>query len=184
MGTSTLRLGVALGMALGIIVSLAGCGATGAPRGTQTPRTEETIPVRTPVEVKQEIEALYELTRDAVPGEWELAGYTWTYCGTSDGRDGGHFNIYSKRVGQPLPSDPESVAKVVEAIWADHGHPVKAEYSTAFVEPRYILSDPAWLAGSGPEGLLVQFSVGDNYANFSATSRCVAGDLGEISLNK
>jgi hypothetical protein len=74
------------------------------------------------------------------------------------------------------------VAKVVEAIWADHGHPVKAEYTTAFVQPRYMLSDPAWLAGSGPEGLLVQFTVGDNYADFSATSRCAAGDVGDLTF--
>jgi hypothetical protein len=175
-----MRYGVALVVTLGIVVGLVGCGAT-APRNTETPRREGTSPVKTPVEVKQEIEALYELTSDAVSGDWDYAMHTWTYCPTSDGRDGGEFNIFSKRRGQPLPSDPESVAKVVEAIWADHGHPVKAEYSTDFVEPRYILSDPAWLAGSSPDGLLVQFTVGDNYADFGATSRCVAGDVGDLA---
>jgi hypothetical protein len=177
-----MRRGVALGVVLGIVVSLVGCGAMGTPKRTDTPRAEETSPVMTPEEAKQEIEELYELTRDAVSGDWDYSMHTWTSCETSEGRDGGEFNIFSKRRGQPLRSDPESVAKMVEAIWADHGHPVKAEYSTDFTEPRFILSDPAWLAGSGPEGLLVQFTVGDDYADFGATSRCVAGDVGEMSF--
>ncbi|MFF1877224.1 hypothetical protein [Leifsonia sp. NPDC058230] len=138
--------------------------------------------MRTPEDVKQEVELLYELTRDAVPGDWDYADHTWTYCATSDGRDGAHFNIFSQRREQPLPNSPESVANMVESIWADQGHPVKAEYSADFPQPRWILSDPAWLAGSGPEGLLVQFTVGDDYADFSATSRCVAGDLAELSF--
>ncbi|MFF1877225.1 hypothetical protein [Leifsonia sp. NPDC058230] len=137
--------------------------------------------MRTPEEVKQEVEELYEATRDAVLGDWDIGGWTWTGCATSAGSEGGAFNIFSQRREQLLPSDPESVAKAVRAILADQGHSVTVEYIADLPKPRWVLSDPPWLAGSGPEGLLVQFTVADGYADFSATSRCVAGDLGKLS---
>jgi hypothetical protein len=129
----------------------------------------------TPEEAMQEVRAVYEATRGSIAGDWNEAARTWEYCELPDGRDGNHYRLFSQHREQPL-GDPESVARSVQSVWSDHGHSVKIEQDATLKPPRYILSDPAWLSGSGPEGLLIQFTVGENYADFSATSRCVAGD--------
>jgi hypothetical protein len=65
-------------------------------------------------------------------------------------------------------------------MWAEHGHDVKIVFGDKMSRERFILSDPPWLTGSSPDLPLVQFSVGVDYADFSATSRCVIGDEAEL----
>ncbi|WP_431279518.1 hypothetical protein [Leifsonia poae] len=129
----------------------------------------------TPTEAKQEVDALYGATRDSVGGEWNEAGRSWEFCPLPDGSDGNAYRFFAQRREQPL-TDPESVAEAVRLVWAQHGHDVKVEFDGTLTPKRYILSDPAWLAGTGKDGLLFQFTVGENYADFSGDSRCVQGD--------
>jgi hypothetical protein len=61
------------------------------------------------------------------------------------------------------------------------GHSVEIVYNDVMEPPRFVLSDPAWLTGSAPNGSLYRFTVGMDYASFTATSQCVLGDQSELS---
>ena len=138
----------------------------------------------TPEQAKQEVRTLYEATRDLMPGNWFEDTRTWGTCTTANGESGAYYDFLAQRRDQPLPSDPESMAEQAQSVWADHGYPVKIQRDETLVPPRWILSDPGWLAGTGPDGLLLQFTVGNDYADFIATSRCVAGDTLELRLSE
>jgi uncharacterized protein YceK len=138
--------------------------------------------VMTPEQAKEEARSLYEATRDPMPGDWVEYTREWSPCTTSAGDEGASYDLISQLRAQVLPADPRTVAEQTQRVWARFGHPVEVDRDETLTPPRYILSEPAWMAGSGPDGLLLQFTVGDDYADFIGTSRCVAGDSLELSL--
>ena len=138
----------------------------------------------TPEQAKQEVRGLYEATRDLVPGDWFEDTHGWMQCFSAGGEEGAYYDFFSQRREQPLPVDPKTIVEQAQTVWGRLDHPVPIDRDETLTPPRYILSEPAWMAGSGPDGLLLQFTVGDNYADFIATSRCVIGDSVELDLNE
>jgi hypothetical protein len=76
------------------------------------------------------------------------------------------------------------IAEQVQALWAEQGHDVTIVFDDKMTPARFILSDPPWLTGSSPDLPLVQFSVGKDYADFSATTRCVIGNEDELGARE
>jgi hypothetical protein len=134
------------------------------------------------LEAKREVLSLYQATQDLLGGDWNDDTHNWGPCGTSEGKEGVSYMLFSQRIYQALPADPSKVAAQAQSIWARFGHSVEIEQNDVMTPPRHILSDPPWLAGSEPSGLLVQFTVGEDYADFYATSRCVLGDQEQLNL--
>jgi hypothetical protein len=170
--------------ALITMMALVSCAPNPHPTGTAHRSEMNTGEQMTPEQAKQEVRTLYEATRDLMPGDWFEDTRTWGTCTTASGEPGAYYDFLSQRRDQPLPLDPKSMAERVQNVWADHGHPVDIQRDKTLKPPRWILSDPGWLAGTGPDGLLLQFTVGTDYADFIATSRCVAGDSLELSLSE
>ena len=137
-----------------------------------------------PVKAKQEIRILYEATRDLIPGGWSEGTGEWGPCGTETGQDGVEYTVFSQRHNQPLPSEAKSIAEEAQALWSRHGYSVEIENDQTLAPPRYILSFPPYLTGSAPSGLWFRFTVGKNYADFTATSRCVQGDQETLNSNE
>ncbi|WP_223691246.1 hypothetical protein [Leifsonia poae] len=134
----------------------------------------------TPEEVKQEVRALYLASRDLIGGDWIEDTDTWDWCRLPNGTGGAHYTLGSFRTGQPLPIPPDELAEKARDLWAKHGHTVTVEHDFTLTPHRYILSDPPWLTGTGPDRRLVRLSIGENLANFIADSRCIPGDSYEI----
>jgi hypothetical protein len=137
--------------------------------------------MKSALKAKSEVLSLYQAMKGLIAGEWNVNTRDWGPCDTADGKAGVSYAFVSKRAEQPLPADPRKVAEQAQAIWARFGHSTEIKYD-AEMTPLYILSDPPWLAGSKPNGWLVQFTVAENFAGFSATSRCVLGDQEQLNL--
>jgi hypothetical protein len=172
----------ALCLATFLSILIAGCGAKEQLKSASEPTPKETNAMTNALEARNEVLSLSQAMQGLLGGDWDDDTHTWAWCRTSDGTEGVAYKLFSLRADQPLPADPKSVAEQAQAIWARFGHPVEIEYDNAQTRPRHILSDPPWLAGSKPNGQLVQFTVGENYADFSATSRCVLGDEEQLNL--
>jgi hypothetical protein len=177
MRTLALAVGATLTMA-----ALASCAPALRPTESHQSDASATNAAMTPKQAKQELRALYEATRDLMPGEWFEDTHGWVQCFTAGGDEGAYYDFFSQRHAQPLPADPQTIVERAQAVWVRLGHPVPVDHDETLTPPRYILSEPARMAGSGPDGLLLQFTVGDDYADFIGTSRCVAGDSLELSL--
>jgi hypothetical protein len=124
-------------------------------------------------EAEREVMDLYDATATLVPGGWIDGTRTWTSCRTASGATGGHFRLFAQRREQALPTTPQNLMQKAQSAWADLGYRVDIENDDSLRPPRLILSNPPWLTGSGPDGLLLQFTVGRDYADFSGLSRCV-----------
>jgi hypothetical protein len=134
----------------------------------------------TPDEARDEVLNLYTPTSTLIGGTWNKALVEWDECTDSAGKSGVFFNFYAQRRAQPL-DDPDAVAEQARALWAERGHAVKVVADDSLTPPRRILSDPAWMSGSSPDGLLLQLTIGTDYADFTGTSRCVPGDLDDLN---
>ncbi|MFF1634266.1 hypothetical protein [Leifsonia sp. NPDC058248] len=167
-----------------ILAAVTSCASSPDSTTSDQSRAKDMAAMMTPEQAKQEVRALYEATRDLMPGNWFEDTRTWGTCTTASGESGAYYEFLAQRRDQPLPADPASIAEQAQRVWAAHGHPVRIQRDKTLDPPRWILSDPAWLAGTGPDGLLLQFTVGDDYADFIANSRCVAGDSVELGLNE
>lgn len=164
-----------------VVAALSGCAHVPGSAAPDQSNANKSA-VMTPEQAKEEARSLYEATRDLMPGDWIEYTREWSPCTTSAGVEGASYDLFSQRRAQVLPADPRTVVEQAQRVWARFGHPVEIDQDKTLVPPRWILSDPARMAGSGPDGLLMQFSVGDDYADFMATSRCAAGDPLELSL--
>src|SRR4051812_29136771 len=131
-----------------------------------------------PIEARNEVRSLYALTKTLVGAGWTEDTRMWGQCTTANGASGVNYNLFAYRLGASQ-GEPAGVAEQARERWADNGHRVEIVVDDRKSSERYILSDPPWLTGSSPAIPLVQFSVGEKYADFSATSRCVIGDLEE-----
>jgi hypothetical protein len=161
---------------------LTGCGYTGQLKPVFEPIPKETTVITNAFEAKTEALSLYHAMQDLLGGEWNDDTHDWGPCDMSDGKEGVSYALFSQRINQALPADPRKVAEQAQAIWARLGHQVEIEHNDVMTPPRQILSDPPWLAGSKPNGLLFQLTVGENYADFTARSRCVLGDQEQLNL--
>jgi hypothetical protein len=170
---------VCLATVLSILIT--GCGNAGQLESVE-PIPKETTVMTNALEAKSEVLSLYQAMKNLLGGDWKDNTRDWGPCDMSDGKEGVSYALTSKRADQPLPSDPRGVAEQAQVIWAHFGHSVQIERDDVMTSPRYILSDPPWLAGSKPNGLLVQFSVAEDFAGFTATSRCVLGDQEQLNL--
>ncbi|MFF1878599.1 hypothetical protein [Leifsonia sp. NPDC058230] len=181
MGTSMMKYAWALGAAAALSTLLAACGTSDISRSVFEPTAEDTTVVTNALEAKNEVLSLYRAMQELLGGDWIDRMRDWGPCSLSDGREGVSYAFYSRRIGQSLPADPGTVAEEAQAIWARFGYSVEIEHDDVVAPPRLILSDPPLLAGTKRNGLLVQFSVGQNYADFSARSRCVLGDAEKLN---
>ena len=161
---------------------LAGC-TTVVPQHHSSATSKATVHEMTPAESKAEVMDLYDATTKLVGGNWSLEG-DWSDCTPEGGKAHAYFDLGAQRRAQPLQAEPDVVVKQVQELWASKGHRVKVVSEPTLTPPRLILSDPAWLSGSYPDGRLFQFSVGKDYADFSATGRCVPGDSYYLNTGK
>jgi hypothetical protein len=182
-GTANLRqIGFGI-ITLSCVLTLVGCD-TSVQRKFGDQGARETSAVTSPERAKLEIRTLYEATRDLIPGDWSEGTGSWGPCRTESVQDGVEYNIFSQRRNRPLPSEAKSIAEEAQDLWARHGHSVEIEHDQTLTPPRYILSDPPYLTGSSPSGLWFRFTVGEDYADFTATSRCVSGDQDALNGNE
>jgi hypothetical protein len=154
---------------------IAGCGAKQQLNWAFEPPPKKAEVMRNALVAKTEVVSLSQAMQDLLGGEWSVDTDTWSWCETSEGREGVSYMLFSQRIYQPLPADTKKVAERAKAIWARFGHPTEIVHDDVMTPPRHILSDPPWLAGTKPNGQLFQFTVGDNYADFLGHSQCVLG---------
>jgi hypothetical protein len=176
-----------LALAVSTIITLAAvtsCAAHPSSTTSGHSSAKDIAAMMTPDQAKQEVRVLYEATRDLMPGDWFEDTHGWVQCFTPRGEEGAYYDFFSQRRAQPLPADPKTIVERAQTVWARLGHPVQVDRDETLTPPRYVLSEPAWMAGSGPDGLLLQFTVGDDYADFIGTSRCVVGDSLELGLGE
>ncbi|MFF1878600.1 hypothetical protein [Leifsonia sp. NPDC058230] len=146
------------------------------------PRPKETTMMTNALEAKAEVASLYRGMQELLGGDWIDDTHNWGPCYMLDGSEGVSYSMFSIRRSQPLPAPPKRIAEQAQAIWARFGHRVEIEYNDVMRPPRHVLSEPRLLAGSKPDGLLIQFTVGEDYADFTANSRCVLGDQEKLNL--
>jgi hypothetical protein len=161
---------------------LAGCGGVGRLESTLEPTPNGSTALKAALEAKREVLSLYHAMQYLLGGEWNDDTHGWGPCDMSDGKEGVSYALFSQRIYQPLPAEPRNIAEQAQAVWARFGHSVEIEHNDVMTPPRHILSDPPWLAGSKPDGLLFQFTVGEDYADFTADGRCVLGDQEQLNL--
>jgi hypothetical protein len=134
------------------------------------------------LEAKSGVLLLYHAMQDLLGGEWNDDTHDWGPCDMPDGKEGVSYALFSQRAYQPLPTGSRKLAEQAQEIWARLGHPVEMQHDDVMMPLRHILSDPRWLAGSKPDGSLFQFTIGEDYADFTARSRCVLGDQEQLNL--
>jgi hypothetical protein len=166
-------------LSLSALLSSCGLSIEGQTNSTREARKSGAIEPMDPVEARNEVRSLYTLTKSLVGTGWTEDSRSWWPCTTSGGEDGVDYSLFASR-SAPLAYEPERVAEQVRAMWAEHGHEVEIVFDEKMASDRFILSDPPWLTGSSPDLPLVQFTVGTDYADFSATTRCVIGDAAEL----
>lgn len=126
---------------------------------------------------------LYHATIGAIGGQWDSEG-AWNECKLPGGTSGAMYTFSSDRRDQTLPTNPDTMVGKIRELWRSRGHDVAIVREPSLTPPRLILSDPAWMSGSYPDGRLFQFSVGNAYADFRATSRCIPGDYYYLNTGK
>jgi hypothetical protein len=159
-----------------VLGAASGCSSAAPPRE----EVDEGVAVIDSVTAKGEVRALYEASTDLVGGSWVEDTRDWGWCRTPGGANGVQYDLYAFSRGVQLAADPKEIAEQVRALWGKFGHDAKIVHED-IAPHRYILSDPAWLRGSAPNGSLFQFTVGEGYASFSASSACVLGNEAELN---
>ncbi|GAA4679190.1 hypothetical protein [Frondihabitans cladoniiphilus] len=136
----------------------------------------------TPDEARLSISDLYRATRDAIGGTWEVGTRTWVSCRASSGKEGASFHLGAQRSAADLPDDPSVIAQRVRTLWSSTGIPAEIYFDESI--PQYRLSYPRQGAGPGPDGYILRLAVGEKFADFSGSSRCVPGDSYELDLGE
>ncbi len=127
---------------------------------------------------KAEVEELYEETLAVVgPGwGWSDAESSWGGCARSSRSDNtDSWSRVNQRFGD-LNAPALTIAERVAEEWNRLGYSVKVETDDTLTPPRKVVSYPAYLTGTTPEGFGAVFTVGEGYADFRGYSRCVPSD--------
>lgn len=127
---------------------------------------------------KAEVEELYEETLAVVgPGwGWSDAESSWGGCARSSRSDNtDSWSRVNQRFGE-LNAPALTIAERVAKEWNRLGYSVKVETDDTLNPPRKVVSYPAYLTGTTPEGFGAVFTVGEDYADFRGYSRCVPSD--------
>lgn len=140
-------------------------------------------PMVTPAAARAEITDLFQITQEAIGGHWAEDTSTWQECATASGRTGASYHLLAQRLDQRLPGSDAATIAQITTLWSEHGVDASVWVDRSLTPPHHFLSWPAFGSGTGPDGYLVRFSVaGDDYASFSASSRCADGDAHELDL--
>lgn len=138
-------------------------------------------PMVTPAAARAEIIDLFQITQEAIGGHWTEDTSTWQECATASGRIGASYHLLAQRLDQRLPGTDAATVAQIKTLWSEHGVDASVWVDRSLAPPHHFLSWPSFGSGTGPDGYLVRFSVaGDDYASFSASSRCAEGDADEL----
>ncbi|WP_285116072.1 hypothetical protein [Leifsonia sp. fls2-241-R2A-40a] len=128
--------------------------------------------VRLHEQVRAEVDRLSDAARQAMGSTWTVEEREWTLCrgrfGTVE-RESLSVSTQSRGVTDP----PATVADRVAAAWLALGYATKVVDELGYSRPTKVVSFPAYLTGTDPDGFLVSFTVNDAVATFSGASRCV-----------
>lgn len=137
----------------------------------------------TPGEAKAQVMGLYRASAAVVGTDgWQSDG-EWTDCTGHGKAPRASWDLFSQR-RSALAQSPKAVITQVRRVWSDKGHRVKVVSDDNIHPARLVLSDPPYLSGSSPDGSLYQFTVGEDYSDFRATSACVPGDSYKLETGK
>ncbi|SEA47311.1 hypothetical protein [Leifsonia sp. 21MFCrub1.1] len=128
--------------------------------------------------VEHEIQRLYDEATALVADTWPNAPeMEWGYgCGDyADGTESESWNIFNQYKG-PTKSSPEETAERVAKMWTDYGFPTKVVEDNRIYPPRKVVSYPPYLTGVREDGFGIEFTIGENYADFVGNSRCAPVD--------
>lgn len=136
--------------------------------------------------VQQEIQDLYDEATALVADNWPtVPDKSWgTGCGNyADGTESESWNIFNQYFG-PTKRSPEETAERIAALWTEHGFPTKVIEDNNIYPPRKVVSYPPYLTGVREDGLGIVFTIGENYSDFRAYSRCAPIDPDDPTLPK
>jgi hypothetical protein len=137
----------------------------------------------TPAQSRAEIYNLYVATREALGGTWSGTENSWFECTTTSGDQNGlAFTFAVDRRDQDVVGGPVTVANEVQSLWADRGYKAEISQDNTLSPPLYVLSDPPFLSGNGPDGFLIQLTLKGDVVKFTGTGRCVSGDIEKLNL--
>ncbi|WP_431245756.1 hypothetical protein [Leifsonia xyli] len=128
--------------------------------------------------VQHEIQRLYDEATALVADAWPKPDtMAWgNGCGNyADGTESESWNIFNQYKG-PTKSSPEETAERVAKMWTDYGFPTKVVEDNHINPPRKVVSYPPYLTGVRNDGFAIEFTIGDNYADFQGYSRCAPVD--------
>ncbi|MEV8214515.1 hypothetical protein [Leifsonia sp. NPDC077715] len=128
--------------------------------------------------VQQEIQHLYDEATALVADTWPKPDtMTWQPgCGNyADGTESESWNLFNQYKG-PTKSSPEATAQRVADLWTEHGFPTTVVQDDNIYPARKVVSYPPYLTGVREDGFGIQFSIGENYADFDGSSRCAPID--------
>jgi hypothetical protein len=161
-----MRIGLVAGVAAGGLALLTACSQP--ERGTGDYLV-------THAKAKAEVENLYELTTAIVGGGWDESDREWRECGRQALTGTDSWARFNQRFG-PLAQSPSAIADQVATLWNRLGYPVTVVADDTITPPRMVVSYPPYLTGPTTDGFSAVFTVGEEYADFDASSRCVASD--------
>ena len=132
--------------------------------------------------VQQEVQRLYDEATALVADNWPtVPDKSWqTGCGSyADGTESETWNIDNQYFG-PTKFSPAETAERVAALWTEHGFPTKVVEDNRINPPRKVVAYPPYLTGLREDGFGIEFSIGENYADFLGNSRCAPIDPGDL----
>jgi hypothetical protein len=170
--------------ALASVATLTGCAAQ--PKTAKEIQQVEDQDRADRAAVEQEIQRLYDEATALVADTWPTRpDKTWqTGCGDyADGTPSETWSIFNQYFG-PTKSSPEETAERVAQLWTEHGYPTKVVEDNNIYPPRKVVSYPPYLTGVRKDGFGIEFTIGENYADFVGNSQCAPIDPDDPVLPK
>ncbi|WP_233265502.1 hypothetical protein [Leifsonia sp. AG29] len=136
--------------------------------------------------VRQEIQRLYDEATALVADTWpNRAEAEWGFgCGDyADGTPSESWNIFNVYYG-PTKFSPKETAERVAQLWTERGYPTKVVEDNHIFPPRKVVSYPPYLTGLRADGFGIQFTIGENLADFVGDSQCAPIDPDDPRLPK
>lgn len=128
----------------------------------------------TPIASRAELVEVADVVKTTVGDEGWYEEGRWTWCSFANNSDNASYSLLLQRRARPLPADPEEVASDVLEGLKKLGYEVRIQHNSALTPPRVVIGYPrGYLQGSEPDGFGFEFTVGENYASFLGSSRCV-----------
>ena len=69
-------------------------------------------------------------------------------------------------------------------MWTEQGYPAKVVEDNHIYPPRKVVSYPPYLTGVRRDGFGIEFTIGENYADFVGNSQCAPIDPDDPVLPK